>query len=428
MAKLELSEETKTGMEAVGAADLLIAVAGQVAADQLRTAATQSVLGLSLMGPDAADHSSLRTVVAFPGVSNVESGVKDEIERDPAATGGNLRFLPYSLPPGAASMIPWIAPASTYQTVFAMARELGVSACAVISFDLAALQTNFLGPMLAPVLEKRCELAMPLYALGKFDGLLNSSILAPLTRALYGKRVRFPLAPDFCLSAKMLPELEVALQRTTAQGQDLFWPASEAAMRDNRVCQVHVDIKHLPPAEGVDLSTILAQTVGPLFAEMATNAPLWQRVRGSQPVDTLGTPVAPPADGHPADTTPMLETFQLGFRNLQEVWSLVLPPVTLLELKRLARVSVDRFHMPDDLWVRIVCDFALAHRLRTLSRTHLLGALTPLYLGWVASYALEVGSASPVETEQRLEKLARAYEEGKPYLLSRWRWPDRFNP
>jgi hypothetical protein len=225
------------------------------------------------------------------------------------------------------------------------------------------------------------------------------------------------LAPDFCISAKMLPELEVALQRTTAQGQDLFWPATEAAMRDCGICQVHVDTRHVPAADGVDLSTILAQTVGPLFAEMTTNAPLWQRVRGSQPVGTSGV-----------NTTPMLETFQLGFRNLQEVWSLVLPPVTLLELKRLARVSVDRFHMPDDLWVRIIYDFALAHRLRTLSRTHLLGALTPLYLGWVASYALEVGNASPAEAEQRLEKLARAYEDGKPYLLSRWRWPDRFNP
>ena len=85
-----------------------------------------------------------------------------------------------------------------------------------------------------------------------------------------------------------------------------------------------------------------------------------------------------------------------------------------LDLKRLARVSVDRFHMPDELWVRIVYDFALAHRLRTLSRTHLLGALTPLYLGWVASYALEISNASPAETEQRLEKLARAYEDGKP--------------
>ena len=424
MAKLELSEETKTGMEAVGAADLLIAVAVQVDADQLRAAATQSVLGM-----DAADNTSgLRTVVAFPGISKVETADRGEIEGDQASTGRNLRFLPYSLPSGDSSMIPGLASASTYQALFGIARELGVSACAVIGFDLAALETNFLGPMMAPVLEKHCDLAMPLYAMGKFDGLLNSSILAPLTRALYGKRVRFPLAPDFCISAKVLPEVEVALQRTTAQGQDIFWPATEAALRDCGIRQVHVDTRHIPAADGVDLSTILAQTVGPLFAEMATNAPLWQRVRGSQPVEILGTAAAPPADGHPANTTPMLETFQLGFRNLQEVWSLVLPPVTLLELKRLARVGVDRFHMPDELWVRIIYDFALAHRLRTLSRTHLLGALTPLYLGWVASYALEVGSASPVEAEQRLEKLARAYEDGKPYLLSRWRWPDRFNP
>jgi glucosylglycerate synthase len=343
-------------------------------------------------------------------------------------TGGALRFLPYSLPAGSPSRIPWLPAASTYQALFTMARDLGVSACAVIGVDLAALHSNFLASMMAPVLEKRCDLAMPLYALGKFDGLLNSSILAPLTRALYGRRVRFPLAPDFCLSGKMIPDLEVALQRTTDQGQSIFWPATEAAIRECGISQVYVDTRHVPSAEGIDLSTILSQTVGPLFAEMTINAPLWQRVRGSQPVETWGSAVSPPVDGAPADTTPMLETFQLGYRNLQEVWSLVLPPVTLLELKRLARPSTTSFHMPDELWVRIVYDFALAYRLRTISRTHLLGALTPLYLGWVASYALEVGNASAGEAEQRLEKLARAYEEGKPYLLSRWRWPDRFNP
>ena len=421
MAKVELSEETKAETEEVKGADLLIAVAAPVDAEQLRVAATQAVLGMGQPAP-----SALRTVVAFPG--GAEPAAQAGMDLEQTETSGALRFLAYSLSSGSPSRIPWLPAASTYQALFAMARELEVTACAVIGFDLAALHTNFLAPMMAPVLEKRCELAMPLYALGKFDGLLNSSILAPLTRALYGRRVRFPLALDFCLSGKMIPDLEVALQRTTDQGQSIFWPATEAAIRDCGICQVHVGTRHVTSAEGVDLSTVLAQTVGPLFAEMNVNAPLWQRVRGSQPVETFGTPVAPPADGAPADTTPMLETFQLGFRNLQEVWSLVLPPVTLLELKRLARPSTQRFHMPDELWVRIVYDFALAYRLRTISRTHLLGALTPLYLGWVASYALEVGNASAVEAEQRLEKLARAYEEGKPYLLSRWRWPDRFNP
>jgi hypothetical protein len=54
--------------------------------------------------------------------------------------------------------------------------------------------------------------------------------------------------------------------------------------------------------------------------------------------------------------------------------------------------------------------------------------MTPLYLAWVASYALETKDASITDFQNRLERLALAYESQKPYLLSRWRWPDRFNP
>jgi glucosylglycerate synthase len=420
MAKLELSEETKAGMTEVGQADLLIAVAAPVDADQLRVAAGRALAAGSV--------ASLRTVVAYPGMNSADAAARVKVDLEPTEAATSLRFLPYSPPSADPARISWLAGASVYQGLLSMARELGVSACAVIGFDLAALDSSSLAPMVAPVIEGRCDLAMPLYALGKFDGLLNSAILAPLNRSLYGRRVRYPLAPDFCLSGTKIPEVEVALQRAVSQGQPLFWPATEAALRDYKMCQVHVGTSHAPPADGVDLSTILAQTVGSLFLDVNSNASIWQRVRGSQAVETLGSAVAPPSDGPPANTTPMVETFQLGFRNLQEVWSLVLPPVTLLELKRLARPSTERFHMPDELWVRVVYDFALAYRLRTISRAHLLGALTPLYLGWVASYALEVGNAGPAEADQRLERLARAYEEGKPYLLSRWRWPDRFNP
>ena len=58
----------------------------------------------------------------------------------------------------------------------------------------------------------------------------------------------------------------------------------------------------------------------------------------------------------------------------------------------------------------------------------MLRALTPIYLGWVASYALELENATPEAIEQRLERLCVAYETTKSYLISRWRWPDRFNP
>ena len=133
-------------------------------------------------------------------------------------------------------------------------------------------------------------------------------------------------------------------------------------------------------------------------------------------------------DPQPIDPQPILDSFLLGSKNLDEVWRLIVPPNSLLELRRLTRLPSEQFRMPDDLWASVVYDFALAYRLRTISRGHLLGALTPLYLGWVASYVREVSTLSNAAAEQRLEQLARAWEEKKPYLLSRWRWPDRFNP
>jgi hypothetical protein len=278
------------------------------------------------------------------------------------------------------------------------------------------------------ITEKQCDLVLPVYPSRRFEGLLNHSILAPLTRALYGKRVRYPLAQDLSCSARMFDRLgETPTSGERGVGA-LLWPATFAALSECQVCQVNVDVSHTTQTEGLELSTVLSSLVGSAYTEMETYAAQWQRVRGSHPTATWGNVVQQVSEGDPVDAKPLIDSFLLGSHNLQEVWGLVLPPVTLLELKKLARLSPAAFRMPDELWVRIIYDFALAHRLRKISRGHLLGALTPLYLGWVASYVQEVAVASPMAAEQRLEQLARAYEEGKPYLLSRWRWPDRFNP
>jgi hypothetical protein len=63
---------------------------------------------------------------------------------------------------------------------------------------------------------------------------------------------------------------------------------------------------------------------------------------------------------------------------------------------------------------------------RTINRGHLLGALIPLYLAWVASH-INI-TASGTNPERHIEAVAAAFEADKPYLVSRWRWPDRFNP
>jgi hypothetical protein len=126
----------------------------------------------------------------------------------------------------------------------------------------------------------------------------------------------------------------------------------------------------------------------------------------------------------------MLDSFRLAYTNLHEIWSLVLPPNSLLGLKKLSLMPAAGFRMADSLWARIVYDFVLAYRLRTINRGHLLGALTPLYLAWVASHLL-LTSGAGAETmgpEKHVEAVAAAFEADKPYLVARWRWPDRFNP
>jgi hypothetical protein len=299
--------------------------------------------------------------------------------------------------------------------------------CVVLHSDLVALRADVLELLIQPVLEKQRDLVLPVYSSGKFEGLLNHGVLAPLARALYGLRVRYPLAQDFSCSAQMCERLS-DISSTRERFASLIWPANIAATNGYSVCQVNVDLRHSTQAEGFELTTVLASLVGSAYIEMERHAALWQRTRGSRPTAAWGNLQQQPGHDEPVDVKPLIESFMLGAQNLQEVWGLVLPPVALLELKKLARLSPEQFRMPDDLWVRVIYDFALAHRLRTINRNHLLGALTPLYLGWVASYIQDVSEVSPVAAEQRLERLAKAYEENKPYLLSRWRWPDRFNP
>jgi glucosylglycerate synthase len=163
---------------------------------------------------------------------------------------------------------------------------------------------------------------------------------------------------------------------------------------------------------------------GALFADIELKAAFWQRPR-RRVIGRNPQPRTLPPDA-PTDIAPMLEAFHLAYANLREIWSLVLPPNSLLGLKRLSVADAATFRMAENLWARIVYDFLLAFRLRTINRGHLLGALIPLYLAWVASHInITATAASP---ESHIEAVAAAFEAEKPYLVSRWRWPDRFNP
>lgn len=315
-----------------------------------------------------------------------------------------------------------------YQSVFAASEKLGARACCVVASKLESAP-QWIYSMAKLMLEKEIDLVLPRYARHKFEGLINSSIISPIARSLYGKRIHNPMGPDLAVSQRLYRKVLGAERNSRMNATHSLASLASAAVCTNfQIYEVHLGARIYPPTDWTNLSSVMAQVLSPVFLDMERNAVFWQRMRGSVPVPTIGEPVPVSQDTSSLEIGRMVELFELGNRDLQEIWGLVLPPATLFELRKLSRLSAEQFQMPDELWARIVYDFSLAHRLQTISRDHLLKSMTPLYLAWVASYANDLEKSKGNGIEQRLERLSVAFESAKSYLVSRWRWPDRFNP
>jgi hypothetical protein len=414
MASLDDIESGEQTSDETGKVDLLVGIAGPVNQEELSSRAE----GLSAGWPPVGSQPSVAFV--YPAANVTEAGSSAR-----SWTGG-VQLMAYPLPASTAPVLPWMSSPAAYRGIAKVAEKVGARACVILSQDLAALDGYAIEALAAPILEGTSLLTMPIYPTAKYEGLLNSSMLYPFTRALYGKQIRHPLALDFGVGGRMIAML--AAEPSRGGIDPVVWPSVEGVLADGPVTQVYLGTSHSSQHDGIDLSAVLGRLGGALFENAEKNAALWQRIRGSQPAASVGGPMPAAGETEDVDVRPLIESFNLGLRNLRELWGLVLPPVTLLELKRMGQLPAERFRMADALWAKIVYDFALAHRLRTISRTHLLGALTPLYLGWVASYAAEMRGADAAEAEERIERLAKVYEETKSYFVSRWRWPDRFNP
>lgn len=380
------------------------------------------LIHLAPLAPEALETTLSNLALAFPS-QNVLVALPEAPNLADQASFNTLRLLPYS-PSAAAASTTRTLTAIDYVSTWKLAQENNVSACLLLGAESNSLQPNSIRAFASTV--STSDLNVARYHLGANEGLVNSAILYPLTRALFGARPRFPLALDVGLSTRMAERLAIVAQRFTASGQDdaLIWPTAEAAVASFTCMETEVPSRTFPQPPAADLNTIFAEIAGSLFSEIESKASFWQRVRTAPPSRPAAL-VAAPVDGLP-DVAPMLDSFHLAYSNLHELWSLVLPPQSLLGLKHLTLLAAADFRMPDSLWARIVYDFALAYRLRTINRGHLLGALTPLYLAWIASHLTLIRNGTP--PEKHIEEQVQVFETDKPYFVSRWRWPDRFNP
>jgi hypothetical protein len=312
---------------------------------------------------------------------------------------------------------------SAFRTIFEIASALEVKACAVVDSDLRSITPEWIELLLKPVIEHGYDYVAPLYHRHKYDGTITNSIVYPITRALYGKRVRQPIGGDFGFSgslAKHYLTKDVWDTDVARYGIDI-WMTTTAIADGFKVCQSFLGAKiHDAKDPGADLSAMLHQVVGATFDLMETYPDIWKTTEGSVATPVYGFHYAVGLEPVSVNLDRMLERFRLGVRGLMEVWKLFLPKEITGLLECAATEEKERFRISDDIWAEIVYRFAVAAHHRTLNREHLLKSLTPLYIGRTASFVMETHDSDADDVEAKIEDLCKRYEEKKPVLINHW--------
>jgi glycosyltransferase involved in cell wall biosynthesis len=312
---------------------------------------------------------------------------------------------------------------SALRTIFQIAAQLQAKACAVVDADLRSITPQWIELLLSPILQEGFDYVAPLYLRHKYDGTITNSIVYPLTRALYGQRVRQPIGGDFGFSGKLAAHYlthDVWHTDVARFGIDI-WMTTTALTGGFRVCQSFLGAKiHDPKDPGVDLSAMLTQVISAVFSLMETNEQHWRQPHGSAAVPLFGFEYSVGLEPVRVNVERMIQNFKQGARELGFIWQKALAPETYAQVSDTAARADTNFQFPDALWTRTVYDFAVAWRRDLVHREHLLQSLTPLYLGRVASFVLSTQESDAADVERRLEALCLEFEQQKPYLIERW--------
>jgi len=319
---------------------------------------------------------------------------------------------------------------SAFKAIFEMAYELDVNACIVVDSDLRSITPEWIQLLAGPVLIKGYDYVAPYYSRHKYDGTITNSIVYPLTRALYGKRIRQPIGGDFGFSRRMIEKFlskDVWNTDVAKYGIDI-WMTTIAINEGFKICQSFLGAKiHDAKDPAQSLGPMFKQVVGTLFYLMTQYEDNWKNIKGSYPTAMYGfrcevfpKPVAVKLES-------MIEKFKIGVMENKNYWYSFLPKKRVEKIEEIAHLPREKFNFPVDLWVKVVYDFAIAYKNNKQDASSsqdgidkLVGSLVPLYFGRTASFVKETYHMSDYEAEEITEKLCNEFEKMKPYLIERW--------
>jgi hypothetical protein len=341
------------------------------------------------------------------------------------------------------------------RTIFEIAAALDVKALVLVDSDLRSIVPEWIELLAGPILKGGYDYVTPRYVRHKHDGTITNTVTYPVTRALYGRRIRQPIGGDFGVSGDLVRHYlgrDDWAPDVSRFGIDV-WMTTHALTGGFAVAEARLGSKvHDPKDPGADLGPMFRQVVGTLLRLAAANAGHWLPIHGSHAVpaygfERVGDP--PPLE---IDALRLVDEFHAGSLASETMWREMLRPETADAVLALAtdaarvaeeaRTALGRtrgtftgdrapttaetaealgaFRFPDETWTTVIYDLMLAARRGTPPVDQICAALVPIYFGRVASHVIENRTRTTDESEESVERQARAFETAKPAFVERW--------
>lgn len=314
---------------------------------------------------------------------------------------------------------------NNFFNLFRKAVEMEAQAIVVVDADLRSITPRWIKNLGEPLLQDYGYVA-PIYIRHKYDGTITNHIAYPLSRALYGRRMRQPIGGDFGFSgklAKIYLESELWDECVSLFGIDI-WMTTLAINSPYPVGQAFLGAPKIHRAKdpAASLGPMFRHVISTIFRMMEPFRGTWEGVRWSKPTPIfgfgLGETELPPAVQ--VNEERLYQEFTEPFEQNAPIYQKTLSGDVFAKLTEIAGLSYEQFELPPNLWAKIVYDFAVGFHANQVPRDELIQAFVALYFGRTGSYVRTTQGMELRVVEDYIEEQCLMFEETKPYLMDRW--------
>lgn len=295
-----------------------------------------------------------------------------------------------------------------------------------IDSDNLSITESWIKQLGYPLWTRGYGFVTPFYQRDKHDATISNSIAYPLTRSLYGQRIRQPIGGDFGLSRGLIqllnrPDPWMDYPNICKFGVDI-WVTTTAINEGFRICQASLETKvHGEKDPGRDLSPMFTQVVGTLFGLMKKYRICWWYRKHSKPVTLYGNKHYVEVEDIALDEETLLTSFREKAATYESYWEKILDPEDFKIVNALRELAHNDTVISPDVWARIVYSYASAFNDHEgMDREVILESLIPLYHARTASFILETEYLNDELADAHVEACSEVFERLKHHLIKKW--------